>query len=71
MSIGRHYYVNDTRSEERDHEVHEQGCFWLSIAHKTTYLGSFSWCGPAVTAAKVKYPSANGCKHCSPICHTT
>ena len=66
-----HYWVNNTRSNEGDHEVHQQGCYWLGIAHNTTYLGVFEGCYGAVAEAKKTYPSANGCKHCSPLCHTT
>ena len=65
------YYVNDTEQKNGDHEVHERGCYWLSIAHSTTYLGDFSSCEPAVAKAKRDhYRQSNGCKHCSLPCHT-
>ena len=65
------YYVNDTaQSESGDHEVHEDGCYWLSLARNTTFLGWFASCHGAVAKAKQKYPAtADGCKHCSPACH--
>ena len=65
------YYVNDTAQSNGDHEVHEDGCYWLSIARSTTYLGNFTSCHPAVAAAKRIYPQSNGCIHCSPNCHTS
>ena len=67
-----HYYVNDTaQSESGDHEVHENGCYWLSLVTSKTYLGMFLSCYEAVTKAKEIYPTADGCKHCSIDCHTS
>ena len=65
------YYVNQTAQPNGDHEVHREGCYWLSLATYTRYLGNFSSCGPAVAVAAVIYPTANGCAHCSPLCHTS
>lgn len=66
------YYVNNTPQQNGDHEVHENGCYWLSIAVNTTYLGSFSSCHGAVAEAKRRgYSKANGCYYCSRPCHTT
>ena len=65
------YYVNDNAQANGDHEVHRDGCYWLSLAASVTYLGSFSWCGPAVAQAKRIYPTANGCAHCCGACHTS
>ena len=65
------YWVNNTKSDENDHEVHKEGCYWLSIAVDTSYLGNFASCAPAVAKAKSEhFVSSNGCKHCSPDCHT-
>ena len=65
------YYVNQTAQPNGDHEVHRQGCYWLSLVSSKLYLGDFLTCGPAVAAAKRIYPTANGCAHCSPLCHTS
>lgn len=65
------FFINNTPDNRMDHEVHKEGCFWLSIAKNTSYLGIFVSCGPAVVAAKRIHPTANGCAHCSPACHTS
>lgn len=62
------YYVNQLAQSNGDHEVHVVGCLYMP-SHKT-YLGNFSSCQPAVSAAKGLYPTANGCIHCSNACHT-
>lgn len=65
------YHVNKTAQDNGDHEVHEQGCYWLSIAQNTEHLGNFSDCSGAVSEAKRRgYSTANGCKHCSELCNT-
>jgi hypothetical protein len=64
------YYVNDNAQENGDHEVHEEGCSWLDMVVSKTDLGSFTNCSGAVAKAKRIYPTADGCKHCSPECHT-
>ena len=35
------YYVNDTAQANGDHEVHKQGCYWLTLVVSRTYLGNF------------------------------
>ena len=67
------YYVNNTpQKESGDHEVHVSGCYWLSIALDTTFLGYFPSCHRAVAQAKRIYPlTANGCAICSGDCHTS
>jgi len=65
------YFVNNTESDEGDHEVHKEGCYWLGIANSKSYLGEFSSCVGAVAKAKTDhYRNSNGCKHCSAACHT-
>ena len=64
------YYVNNNAQDNGDHEVHKEGCYWLSLATDTTYLGEFYSCSGAVQKAKETFPSANGCAHCSSACHT-
>ena len=66
------YYVNDTpQLYTGDHEVHESDCYWLSLARSKTGLGYFPSCFGAVAKAKTIYPTADGCKHCSPACHSS
>ena len=65
------YYVNDKPQSNGDHEVHKEGCYWLSLVSSRTYLGVFSSCHGAVREAKKIYSTANGCIHCSPDCHTS
>jgi len=62
------YYVNDNAQPNGDHEVHKDGCQFMP-KYKTS-LGDHASCGPAVTQAKRKYPTANGCRTCSRDCHT-
>lgn len=65
------FYVNRTAQPNGDHEVHREGCYWLSIAAHTTYLGEFYGCSGAVAEAKKTYKTANGCASCCPTCHTS
>ncbi len=68
--MAKAYYVNDNEQSNGDHEVHEDGCYWLGLAASKTYLGYFDSCRAAVTAAKKHYQQVNGCATCSPACHT-
>lgn len=65
------YYVNNNAQSNGDHEVHKDGCSWLALATNTSYLGYHSECKTAVTEAKKIYRQSDGCKYCSPICHTS
>ena len=65
------FYVNKRKDDDGDNEVHQQGCYWLSLAGNTEYLGMFSNCVGAVAEARRRGYNANGCKHCSPECHTS
>lgn len=66
------YYVNDNAQPVTyDHEVHKTGCYYLSIANSTTYLGEFNSCHDAVESAKKIYPNSDGCAYCCPACHTS
>jgi len=65
-----HYYLNNIRQENGDHEVHMQEClFFPSTDYE--YLGYYTHCQEAVDAAKKRYPyrRINGCKFCSLECH--
>ena len=64
------YHVNNTPQPNGDHEVHKEGCYWLSRATSTRDLGLHSWCSTAVAAAKGIYRTANGCATCAHTCHT-
>ena len=64
------YYVNRTAQPNGDHEVHDDGCYWLSIAVSKTYLGYYGSCDGAVAEAKKTYATANGCATCCTKCHT-
>ncbi len=65
------YYVNNNSQSNGDHEVHKDGCIYLSIATDTKYLGQFSSCTTAVLEAKKTYRQSNGCYYCSKPCHTS
>ncbi|HRQ73787.1 MAG TPA: hypothetical protein PLU35_12235 [Phycisphaerales bacterium] len=64
------YYVNRNAQANGDHEVHKEGCAWMPEPHNRDPLGEHSSCHTAVYQAKLKYPTADGCKHRSPECHT-
>jgi hypothetical protein len=65
------YYVNKNAQPTGEHEVHENGCKRMPDAENRTYLGDFTNCDDAVTAAKVHYKKVDGCEKCSEKCHTT
>lgn len=65
------YYINQTKDSNGKNEVHTSTCYWLSLASHTAYLGDFNNAVDAVSYAKRSgYPSADGCKICSPEAHT-
>jgi hypothetical protein len=65
------YYVNKNAQPNGDHEVHESSCTVLPDEKNRQYLGYFSDCVDAVKEAKKIYPKSDGCKYCSPKCHTS
>ena len=65
------YYVNDNAQSNGDHEVHREDCIYLPLSQNRTLLGNFSNCKEAVKEAKKIYQKTNGCKTCSPECHTS
>lgn len=65
------YYVNKHEQSNGDHEVHDENCQYLPSTQNRMYLGEFSSCKDAVTEAKKTYSKADGCKTCSPSCHTS
>ena len=65
------YYANPELDSSGVHEVHRQGCFWLSLISSPVYLGQFEVCRPAVAEARRRrYVPADGCFFCSRECHT-
>ncbi|MDN5289032.1 MAG: hypothetical protein JWR38_5306 [Mucilaginibacter sp.] len=70
MTMKNKYYVNQNAQSNGDHEVHEESCAYLPKLENRTYLGEFSSCKGAVEEAKKRYYKADGCKYCSPDCHT-
>ena len=65
------YYVNNNAQTNGDHEVHVQGCGYLSKAINVTKLGDYTNCFHAVAAAKTRHSQSNGCKYCCNACHTS
>ncbi|WP_031427638.1 hypothetical protein [Flavimarina sp. Hel_I_48] len=65
------YYVNRSAQKNGDHEVHKEGCYWLSLIASKKDLNLHSNCKTAVAEAKKTYPQSNGCKTCSVECHTS
>lgn len=63
------YYVNNKAQTNGDHEVHKKTCDYLPSDKE--YLGDFGNCTEAVNKAKKTHSQSNGCKYCSPACHTT
>ncbi|WP_295534029.1 hypothetical protein [uncultured Thioclava sp.] len=68
------FYLNKRQTNDIDYEVHLDGCYWLTLVTDKEYLGNFVECSGAVAEAKRQHPTwyrINGCKHCSPACHTS
>ncbi len=64
------YYVNSRAQPNGDHEVHEDDCQHGAVLLNREPLGWHNNCASAVTAAKRRYQTANGCYYCSRPCHT-
>lgn len=64
------YCVNTQAQRGGEHEVHNLvTCNNLPDPSRRKGLGTHPNCRSAVREAKRSYPSADGCKHCSPSCH--
>lgn len=63
------YLVNTQAQPTGEHEVHRNDCNHLPLPHNRRQLGDFPSCTPAVAAARQIYPTADGCRWCSPNCH--
>lgn len=66
------YYLNPNAQTTGEHEVHKEGCYYLSLINSPIYLGLFTNCSDAIEVAKKLYPlySIDGCAFCCPTCHT-
>ena len=64
------YYVNDTAQSTGEHEVHREDCFLIPFIISKTLLGEYYYCKAAVAKASGIYSNVDGCKHCSPDCHS-
>ena len=65
------FIINKNAQSNGDHEVHKEvGCPTPAASENRQYLGDFSNCAAAVVEAKKFYSRADGCKNCSPECHT-
>jgi hypothetical protein len=65
------YCVNMNAQTNGDHEVHKYTCEYLPAEENRKYLGEFDNCFDAMQEARKYYPTtADGCKYCSPECHT-
>jgi len=65
------YCVNKNAQANGDHEVHTSTCAWKPNPENQIDLGWHSNCQSAVREAKKHYSQSNGCKYCSPACHTS
>jgi hypothetical protein len=65
------YCVNKNAQSTGEHEVHNEDiCHELPSPENRQYLGEFSNCRDAVNKARQYYNNCDGCKFCSPACHT-
>jgi hypothetical protein len=65
-----HFCCNKNAQTNGDHEVHQDDCRWIPEPHNQINLGYHATCKTAVLQAKAFDPRADGCKYCSPECHT-
>jgi hypothetical protein len=66
----KQYYVHTIPQANGDHEVHQEDCHYLPLPQNRIYLGEFTNCRQAVTAASAYYSDVDGCRFCSPECDT-
>lgn len=65
------YCVNARPQSTGEHEVHNlETCPVLPEPRNRIPLGNHATCHGAVKKAKEQFPTADGCRHCSPQCHT-
>ena len=63
------YFINNSAQYNGDHEVHVEGCKWLSMAQDVAYLGEFESVSDALVVAKMLYDKADGCFFCCYSAH--
>ena len=66
----KEYYVEKQAGENGANEVHTSDCNWLPSKARRILVGKFAGCQEALVAAQKFYSKVNGCKDCSPECHT-
>lgn len=65
------YYVNKNAQSTGEHEVHQTtGCPTPANPENRVALGEFATCKGAIAAARKHYANVDGCRNCSPACHT-
>jgi hypothetical protein len=64
------YYVNKKAQTTGEHEVHKEGCPTPPDSANRLNLGFFTHCRDAVNEGRKYYTNIDGCKNCSPECHT-
>lgn len=66
------YYLNTNTDKNGNHEVHQKGCYWLTLVADPVNLGDHLNCHHALMAARLLgYANVDGCAHCSPDCHSS
>lgn len=65
------YRVNKNKQSNGDNEVHKSGCTYYSDLTNYESLGDHSNCSSAVSEAKRRGYSADGCATCILACHTS
>lgn len=66
------YLLNLNQQSNGDYEVHHTDCYWKPTTNYED-LGNHENCQSAIRTAKNRHPfkKINGCKYCSPNCHTS
>lgn len=65
------FYVNQNQQSSGEHEVHMEGCDFMPFEKNLLELGGHSSCSSAIEKARETYDQVNGCRHCTPDCHTS
>ena len=65
------YYFNSSADDKGNHEVHTRDCSWLPNINNRVYIGYYSNCKDAISAAKNQHPSKSfdGCFWCCRNCN--
>lgn len=65
----KRFYVNPSAQPTGEHEVHAEGCYYLSLISNPIPLGSYLTCQDAVRTAKNAGFIVDGCFYCCKECH--